>query len=73
MTTPMTEPIFVDVNESARILGLSKWSIYDLLNKQLIESSYHGTKRLVRYASLVAYAAGLPTEAPSEAEAATSG
>lgn len=67
MTTPV---LFVDVTEAARILGLSKWSIYDLLNKKLIDCRYHGRKRLVSYPSLEAYANGLPKTAP-EVESAS--
>lgn len=63
-------PIFVSVGEAARILGLSKWSVYDLLDKELIESQYHRSKRMVRFASLQAYADALPTEKPGKVESA---
>lgn len=63
----MTAPIFVDVNEAAKMLGLSKWTIYELLNKQIVESRYHGTKRLVLVASLEEYAASLPASPPEKA------
>jgi len=53
-------PIFVSVKEAAEILSLTPWSIYDLLNKGLIESRYHGRKRLISYESLQEYAASLP-------------
>lgn len=62
MTAP--DPIFVEVKEAARILGVSNWLMYRRLDEQAIESRYEGRKRLVSYASLKAYAAGLPTSAP---------
>lgn len=58
------DPIFVSVNEAARILGLSPRAIYMKLDQQVIESRYEGRKRLVVFASLRDYAAGLPTSAP---------
>ncbi len=58
-------PLFVSVKEAARILSLGTFSVYKLLDDQLIVSQYHGRKRLVRYDSLLAYADGLPTEAPT--------
>ena len=60
----MTDPIFVSVAEAARILALSPRAVYALLDQQVIESRYMGRKRLVSYAALVEYAAGLPTSAP---------
>lgn len=57
-------PIFVEVKEAARILSLTTWSIYDLLNKGAITGKYHGRKRLVSYASLEAYAQSLPETPP---------
>lgn len=58
------DPIFVSVKEAARVLGLSTWAVYQLLDQQIIASQYHGRKRLVAFASLRAYAEGLPTVAP---------
>lgn len=58
------DPIFVSVGEAARILGVSNWLMYRRLDEQAIESRYEGRKRLVSYASLKAYAAGLPDVAP---------
>ncbi len=63
MTAP--PPLFVSVKEAARILALSTWSVYQLLDAKTIVSQYEGRKRLVRYDSLLAYADGLPTEAPT--------
>jgi excisionase family DNA binding protein len=63
-------PIFVSVKEAARILGLGTWSVYKLLDDQLIASQYQGRKRLVRVDSLREYADSLPTEAPKPEPAA---
>lgn len=58
------EPIYVEVKEAARLLGLSTWSMYKKLDQQIIESRYDGRKRLVVLASLREYATNLPTTAP---------
>jgi excisionase family DNA binding protein len=54
------QPIFVSVKEAARILGLTTWSVYQLLDQQKIASQYHGRRRLVRVESLRDYADSLP-------------
>lgn len=59
-----TEPIFVSVNEAARLLSLTPWSVYKLCDNGQLDTRYHGRRRLVLLASLRAYADGLPTEAP---------
>ena len=58
------DPIHVSVKEAARLLGLSAWSVYQLLDGQHIESRYAGRKRLVVMASLRKYAEALPSVAP---------
>lgn len=58
------DPIYVSVKEAARILGLSTWSLYQKLDKQVIESRYDGRKRLVVVESLRRYAANMPETAP---------
>lgn len=64
------DPLFVTVKEAARLLGVSTWTLYQRLDQQAIESQYEGRKRLVSYPSLKAYAANLPTTAPTpESEA----
>ena len=54
------QPIFVSVKEAAHILGLTTWSVYQLLDAQKIASQYHGRRRLVRVESLREYADSLP-------------
>lgn len=58
------EPINVSVKKAADLLGVSTWLLYKRLDEQAIESTYEGRKRLVNYASLKAYAAGLPSTPP---------
>jgi hypothetical protein len=58
------DPIAVAVKVAAAKSGLSKWTIYDLANKGEIETVYHGSRRLVVWASLRDYIANLPTERP---------
>ncbi len=55
------DPIFVSVKDAARILGITPWSVYKLLDQQSIVSQYHGKRRLVRVDSLRDYADNLPT------------
>ncbi|MGH3355137.1 MAG: helix-turn-helix domain-containing protein [Nocardioidaceae bacterium] len=66
------DPIFVSVKEAARILGISPWVCYQLLDKGGIESRYHGRRRLVSYQSLVEYADRLPEHPPAPANGAAS-
>ena len=54
------EPIFVSVKEAARVLGVSPWTCYQLLDEQKIESRYQGRRRLVSVVSLREYATTLP-------------
>ncbi len=65
MTTLATarafEPIFCSVETAADLLATSKQSIYQLLDKGLIESRYQGRRRLVVVASLRDYANALPS------------
>lgn len=70
MSADHVQPIFVSVKEAARILALTPWSIYKLLDEQAIKSQYHGRKRLVSVESLHEYAAGLPIVAPDNDPAA---
>lgn len=62
--TPSVEPIFVSVKDAAAILAISPWAVYKLLGDGEIDCQYHGSRRLVRLASLRSYADNLPTEAP---------
>lgn len=60
------EPLFVSVKDAARMLALSTWQMYQLLDDEArpIDSRYRGRRRLVSVESLKAYAASLPTERP---------
>jgi excisionase family DNA binding protein len=64
--TPSVEPIFVSVKDAARILSVSPFTVYQLLDDRKVVSQYEGRRRLVRLASLREYADNLPTEAPVE-------
>lgn len=54
MTTAI-EPLAVSIKEAARILGVSRGHIYDLLNGLEVESRWTGSRRLVDYKSLRDY------------------
>lgn len=60
------EPIFVSVKDAAKVLGISLWAMYQLLDDEArpIDSRYKGSRRLVSVASLREYAANLPTDRP---------
>ena len=58
-------PIFISAKEAARLLGVTPWTVYQLLNANKIVSQYEGKRRLVRLASVVEYADALPTERES--------
>ena len=60
------DPIFVSVKDAARLLGLSTWVCYKLLDEGRIESRYEGRRRLVSVESLREYAASLPTSYRAE-------
>lgn len=66
--TAELEPIFVSVKQAADMLGVTAWSVYQLLGDPAssLESRYFGKRRLVSLASLREYAANLPTERPEE-------
>ena len=53
------------MKEAAHILGLTSWSVYQLLDQQRIKSQYHGRRRLVRVDSLREYADNLPEVPPA--------
>lgn len=60
------DPIFISVKEAARLLNLTTWTIYKLLDEQAIASQYQGRRRLVRLESVRSYADSLP-EYPGDA------
>lgn len=63
------QPIFVSLKQAGQMLGISTWSARKLCEDGLVESRYHGTRRLVSVASLAAFAETLPTKRPDEASA----
>lgn len=63
---PAIDPIFVSVDDAAKVLALSPWTIYQLLDAKAIRSVRHGRRRLVDVASMREYAATLPTHREGE-------
>lgn len=57
-----SEAVLVSTKETARLLGLSRNHIYELLDQGAIESRYIGRRRLVVMASLREFISRLPTE-----------
>jgi len=54
-------PIFVSVKQAAEALNLHLSSVYELLDQGVIDSRYHGRRRLVLVESLHEYARSLPS------------
>ena len=61
------KPIHVSIQEACHLLGISRVSMFHLLEADQIKSRYHGRRRLVVLASLEAFAAALPTEREQDA------
>lgn len=55
-------PVFVSTKEAARLLGLSRNHVYNLLNAGAIQSRYLGKRRQVVVSSLHEFAANLPEQ-----------
>jgi hypothetical protein len=53
-------PMFEAINECARQLAISPWSVKDLLRKQKLRAKKHGRRTMVEVASRLEYAASLP-------------
>lgn len=60
------QPIFISVKDAAKMLNLTTWYVYKLLDERAIDSRYSGKRRLVLLASVHEYAANLP-EYPEQA------
>jgi excisionase family DNA binding protein len=56
------DAVFVSTKETARLLGLSRNHIYELLDQRVIESRYIGRRRLVLMTSLRDFISRLPAE-----------
>lgn len=56
------DAVFVSTKETARLLGLSRNHVYELLDRGDLESRYIGRRRLVVMSSLRSFIAGLPAE-----------
>lgn len=60
------EPVNVSVQVAARLIGVTPWSIYQLLNDPdcPLQSGYFGKRRLITLESVRQFANNLPTERP---------
>jgi len=56
-------PLLVDVGEAGRMLGISKWSLYELMQSGVLPSVKIGSRRLISRTSLGQYVADLTAEA----------
>lgn len=65
MTTPTQPKLLLKVAEVAHILSVSEAEVYALAAGGDLDKSYIGTRRFrIPMASVEAYVAGLPSEAP---------
>lgn len=61
------QPFLVSVNEAARMLGLSKTSVYEKINAGQIKAKKDGYRTLIQVAELLRYAGELPDFEPGSA------
>lgn len=59
---PEQDAVFVSTKETARLLGVSRNHVYELLDRKQIQCKYIGRRRMVVNASLRAFIAALPSE-----------
>ncbi|MFD7157924.1 helix-turn-helix domain-containing protein [Kribbella sp. WER1] len=57
-----SDAVLVSTKETARLLGLSRNHVYELLDQGAIDSRYIGRRRLVVMTSLREFISGLPAE-----------
>lgn len=57
----LVDAVFISTKETARLLGVSRQHVYDLLDEREIESRYIGRRRMVVMASLRAFITALPS------------
>ena len=65
--TTTAEPVLLSIQEAARALSLSTWTVYQLADSSRLASVYQGRRRYIPMASIRAYVEALPTEPPTEA------
>lgn len=58
-TDQSVEKVFYSVTEAATVLGVSKWTIYDLLNTGALQGIYQKSRRYVSRVELDRYIASL--------------
>lgn len=61
----MSDPIAVSPADAAVALGVSRKHVYDLCDREELESHYSGRLRLISYQSLRDYFDRMPTRKPS--------
>lgn len=63
------DPVNVSVKTAARLIGVTPWSIYQLLNDPdcPLDSGYFGKRRLITLESVRRFASNLPSERPESA------
>jgi excisionase family DNA binding protein len=62
MSETLPDPIFISTKETARLLGVSRNHVYELLDRKVIDSRYIGRRRMVVKASLDAFVERLPEQ-----------
>jgi excisionase family DNA binding protein len=74
-TKSQPDPILVNTTEAGRLLGISQWTVYQLIGEKKLEAVKQGRRTYIPYTSLKAYAAGLhapttyrPREPKAEAQ-----
>lgn len=55
-TSGDVKPIFVSVNDAAKLLGLSRWTVRELIDEGALRSTKQGNRRLILTDSVEEYA-----------------
>lgn len=62
------EPLLISLKDAAAIVGLKYYGFYELVEKNIIPTSYQGRRRYVTPQALRDYVASLPTTGPDSDE-----
>ena len=55
------EPLLISIKDAAKLVGLSEWSVEDLLRRGIYRAKKAGRRTLIEFASVKAHTAALPS------------
>ena len=62
------EPLLISLKDAAKIVGLKYYGFYELVEKNIIPTTYQGRRRYVTPQDLRDYVKSLPTTGPADVE-----